>query len=111
MSHIINTPAAGISLINSELITANNAPLENTIWKGTATSGSLILGIKLSFMNASKVEVNVGSIPPNPPYSYTRSMLDRVIRISPAFFGIVTSANEMKGSVDKPGYLWQATKQ
>jgi hypothetical protein len=111
MSHIINTPAGGINLINGELVATNNAPLENTIWNGTATSGSLVLAIKLSFLPASKVDVKVGSLPPNPPYSYTRFMLGSVIRIGPSLFGIVTSANEMKGSVDKAGYLWQATKQ
>ncbi len=111
MSNIINTPADGINLINGELMATNNPPLENTIWNGTATSGSLVLSIKLSFMPASKVDVKVGSLPPNPPYSYTLSLLGRVVRISPSFFGIITSTNEMRGSVDKPGYLWQATKQ
>jgi hypothetical protein len=107
----MNTPASGINLINGELIAANNAPLENTIWNGTATSGSLVLSIKLSFLPAFKVDLRVGSLPPNPPNSYTRSLLGSVMRISPTFFGIVTSVNDMKGSVDKAGYLWQATKQ
>jgi hypothetical protein len=33
------------------------------------------------------------------------------MRIGTGFFGIVTSTNEMKGSVDNAGYLWQTVKQ
>ena len=109
LADIINTQANGYNMISSEaLANPANTPLDNTIWKGTAVSGSLIIALQLSFKPGLNVETKSGS---NFPSTHTYIMQSGVIRVGPNLFGVMTSATEMKGSVDKPAYLWQATKQ
>jgi hypothetical protein len=109
--NVINTPANGYSVVSGELVPpVNNTPLENTIWKGSATSATATVAMQMTFKPGFKTELRFGTGVIS-TYSYTMSAENIVMRIGTGFFGIVTSTNEMKGSVDNAGYLWQTVKQ
>jgi hypothetical protein len=108
--NIINIPSNNFFVIGGELITNSNTSLDNTIWTGTASSAVTTAAMQMSFLAGFKVDLKFGSLLPI-SYPYTLFAQNKVIRIDTGFFGIVTSATEMKGSVDKAGYLWYATKQ
>jgi hypothetical protein len=101
--------------INSgELIVNPDLPIDNTIWKGALVPPGNSYSLQLNFMPGLKIEakgLNTQTV------VYARSSSGAVIRAYKAglvllYFGIITSAGEMKGSYDGNTYYpWYATKQ
>jgi hypothetical protein len=93
-----------------ELVVNPNLPLENTVWTGTIRNA---VPFQIRLLPASKIELKV-EYTTDGPYPYLRSVSGAVIRSiigSFHFFGVVTSANEMKGSHYSYNNTWQVTKQ
>jgi hypothetical protein len=102
-----NTTASDI--ISGKLIANPATTLDNTIWNGTVDYPST-LALQFSFKPGLQVVLNIEKSAIK-TYTYTKSSSDMIFRIGSNFFGIITSANTMKGSVDNAAYTWQATKQ
>ncbi|GAC1448488.1 MAG: hypothetical protein NVSMB7_09970 [Chitinophagaceae bacterium] len=106
---------ANVSLyiINSGKLLANpTVSLDNTVWKGLTVTGAASSFLQMSFMPGSKVEVKVSTVPET--NTYTRSASGAVIRTvfkSAIFFGIITSNNEIHGSINNPKNTWYVIKQ
>ena len=83
--------------------------LDNTVWKQTSNSPSLI---QLSFYSGEKVELKIGPITyARNPYTRSSSGFIRFSNIEYLFFGVFTSANELSGSYNDAGHFWQAIRQ
>ena len=83
--------------------------LDNTVWKQTSNSPSLI---QLSFYSGEKVELKIGPITyARNPYTRSSSGFIRFSNIEYMFFGVFTSANELSGSYNDAGHSWQAIRQ
>lgn len=106
-----NTPSYEIN--NCQLITSPNISLENTIWKGSiinGTSGSM----QLKFLPGFKVELKLNNTI-YAPITYTRSPSGGAFRFDTGggyfYFGVVTSAIELKGSGNDSQFPFQLTNQ
>ena len=111
-----------------QLITNTGISLENTLWEGKPVLASGLYAYKMKFIAASKLTIQeTYFVPPNvyqsylyPDNPYNRSASAAVIRssynnggagASSAFFGIIISASEMRGSIKNYNNQWKATKQ
>jgi hypothetical protein len=95
------------------LITDPSIPLEGTTWTGSIFSSGTRYGYQFSFLPGSKVQEKISSTT-YPLSSYTRSASGTTIRFTNSgsnIFGVITSANEMSGCLDKPTYPWHIIKQ
>ncbi len=102
-----NTSASEIN--SGEMIVNSTTILDNTLWNG-ATYFPATKALQLNFKSGLQVVINIENSPIK-TYTYATNSSNSVIRISNLFFGIITSAGKMKGSVDNSGYTWQVTKQ
>lgn len=112
--NIENNSVNGYTIDSGDLIAnPTTSPLENTLWKGSYTTGSgigMTAAVGFRFLPASKFQMEFVSTTLT-PYNYTRSASGVVIRGQYNVFGIVISETEMKGTDGGNYYDWQLTKQ
>jgi hypothetical protein len=116
------TYPANVATISSGYLVANpGIALENTVWNGSLYNGVAtgLLGIQLKFLPAIKVEVITtntnGDTFLNYNSFYSRPINGGWVRFkvdnNSSYFGIITSAIEIKGSRSFSDYPFQVTKQ
>lgn len=98
---------------NGQLISSPKISLENTIWKGTVIGG-VSDALQLSFMAGSKVEIKLSNKNYG-PFIYSRPASGGAFRADTGggyyYFGVIVSANEMKGSANANDFPFQVNKQ
>lgn len=101
------------SINNGKLVTKPDLILDNSIWKGTITSG-ISYPLELDFIAGSKVIIYFKNVVQG-TYNYKRNGSGGAIIVTTGglgpFFGVVTGDNEMLGSSVLAATPWQATKQ
>jgi hypothetical protein len=104
------------STINTgELIVNTDFPLDNTVWKGSIFFGSSAT-LQMKFTPGYNVEITIANSLVF-QYVYKRPAPGAYIRATPSgtnanqFFGVLVSANEMKGSYLSSLNYWQMIKQ
>ena len=113
-NRLINIIASNKSyMVNSGKLVANpNLPLDNTIWKGTVTSGTSY-PLELDFLPGLKVAILINKVSQG-QFSYKRTAGGAIAvgtgGIGP-FFGVIAGDNEMMGSSAIAATPWQATRQ
>ena len=113
-SKLTNITTNTLNTVNTlELIENSGMPIENTSWRGTmpTSAGTLLFGLRFK---AGTQAILKGCGPEDVEISYTISVNGAFIRFTCGasnYFGVITSGNEMKGSIDKTYDSWQVTKQ
>jgi hypothetical protein len=101
-------------IINGQLVADPNIPLENTTWKGTIFSVGTSSDLQLKFLPSLQVELTLNSTLYK-PFTYSRAASGGAFRFDTGggyyYFGVITSAKEIKGSGNDPQFPFQVTKQ
>ncbi len=116
-----NISSTNSSTINSGQLMNNTPPLlDQTSWKGSRNlndAGTAIQPLQMEFTPGSQVSIRFtqGNTTTTTKYGYTATK-SGAIRAASSFstdvyFGVFTSAHEMKGSWHKYKFTWQTTKQ
>jgi len=110
----VDTGQSAIATINSGyFVSEPYIALENTNWKGTLQSSGLV-DFQLKFLPSIKAEAKVGSATDfNLPYSRTTNggCLRFKDNSNIFYFGVITSATDIKGSRYTSDYPFQITRQ
>ena len=104
---------ASVSINSGKLIANSNIVLDNTVWLGSANMTTPKV-LELTFIPGSQIKINIENSTIK-TYAYTRSLSGSVFRATitggDVFFGVTTSASEMKGSIGKSDNPWYTVKK